>query len=103
MRAVILILIIAVVAIIAAVATGFVDINQIRGARAPQVTATANGVTAKGGQAPAFDVETGSVKVGTSDANVAVPKLTLGKENKQVKVPTLEVVPPEQQANKSGK
>ena len=25
-----------------------------------------NGVTAKGGQAPAFDVETGSVKVGTT-------------------------------------
>ena len=65
MRAIILILILAVLAIIAAVATGFLDINQIRGARAPEVSATSNGVTAKGGQAPAFDVETGSVKVGT--------------------------------------
>ena len=41
MRAVLLVLILAVVAIIAAVATGFLDINQIRGAEAPQVTATA--------------------------------------------------------------
>jgi hypothetical protein len=84
MRAVLIVLIIAVIAIIAAVATGFVNINQIRGAKAPDVTATRNGVTAKGGQAPAFDVETGSVKVGTKQATV--------------KVPTLEVQPPENQA-----
>ena len=73
MRAVILVLIIAVVAIVAAIATGFLNINQIRGAKAPEVTATRNGVTAKGGQAPAFDVETGSVKVGSKDATVKVP------------------------------
>jgi hypothetical protein len=84
MRAVILVLVIAVVAIIAAIATGFLDINQIRGAKAPEISATRNGVTAKGGQAPAFDVETGSVKVGTS--------------NTTVKVPRLEVVPPQNQA-----
>jgi hypothetical protein len=73
MRAVILVLIIAVVATVAAIATGFLNINQIRGAKAPEVTATRNGVTAKGGQAPAFDVETGSVKVGSKDATVKVP------------------------------
>jgi hypothetical protein len=73
MRAVILVQIIAVVAIVAAIATGFLNINQIRGAKAPEVTATRNGVTAKGGQAPAFDVETGSVKVGSKDATVKVP------------------------------
>jgi hypothetical protein len=84
MRAIILILIVAVLAIIAAVATGFVDINQIRGAEAPEVTATRNGVTAKGGQPPAFDVETGSVKVGTQQTTV--------------KVPTLQVEPPQNQA-----
>jgi uncharacterized protein involved in outer membrane biogenesis len=49
MRALIFVLIVAVLAIIAAVATGFVNINQIRGAKAPQLSATANGVTAKGG------------------------------------------------------
>ena len=75
MRAVISVLVIALVALIAAVATGFVDINQIRGAQAPQVSATHNGVVAKGGQTPAFDVQTGSVKVGTKDAQVKVPSL----------------------------
>jgi hypothetical protein len=84
MRALLLILIIAVVAIIAAIATGFIDINQVRGAKAPDVSATRNGVVAKGGQTPAFDIETGSVKVGAKDATV--------------KVPSLEVRPPQNQA-----
>jgi hypothetical protein len=84
MRAVLFILIIAVVAVIGAVASGFVDINQIRGAMAPEVSTTQNGVTAKGGQAPAFDIETGSVKVGSKEATV--------------KVPRLEVQPPQNQA-----
>ena len=75
MRAVLLVLIIAVVAVIIAVATGFLDINQIRGAQAPEVSATSNGLVAKGGQAPAFDVQTGSVKVGAKDATVKVPTL----------------------------
>jgi hypothetical protein len=67
MRAILFVLIVAILAVIAGVATGFVDINQIRGAKAPQVSVVHNGVTAKGGQAPAFDVETGSVKVGTGE------------------------------------
>jgi hypothetical protein len=75
MRAVLLILIAIVVAIIIAVATGFVDIDQVRGARAPEVSATGNGLTAKGGQPPAFEVETGSIKVGTEDAKVKLPSL----------------------------
>ena len=79
MRAVLLLIIVAVIAIIAAMATGFLSINQIRGTRVPQVTATANGVTAKGGQAPAFDVETGSVKVGSTEAQVKVPSLVVEK------------------------
>ena len=79
MRAVLLVIIIAVIAIIAAVATGFLNISQIRGAEAPQVTATSNGVTAKGGQAPAFDIETGTVKVGTTEAQVKVPSLEVEK------------------------
>ena len=73
MRAIILILVLAILAIIAAVATGFLDINQVRGGKAPQISATHNGITAKGGQAPAFDVETGSVKVGTKESTVKVP------------------------------
>ena len=79
MRAVLLILIIAVVAIIVAIASGFVDINQVRGAKAPEVSATRNGVTAQGGQAPAFDVETGSVKIGTQQTTVKVPGVVVQK------------------------
>lgn len=75
MRAVISILIVVLLVLIAAVATGFVDINQIRGAKVPQVSATHNGVVAKGGQTPAFDVETGSVKLGSQDTRVKVPSL----------------------------
>ena len=84
MRAVLLILILIIVAIIIAVATGFLDINQIRPGKAPELSATSNGVAAKGGQAPAFDVQTGTVKVGSKQATV--------------KVPTLEVQPPQNQA-----
>jgi hypothetical protein len=79
MRAVIFILIIIVVVVIAGIATGFLDINQLRGGRAPQVSLTGNGVTAKGGQAPAFDVQTGSVKVGTAQTTVSVPTFQVQK------------------------
>lgn len=79
MRVIIFILIIAVVIVVVAIGTGFLDINQIRGAKAPQVTTTGNGIKASGGQAPAFDVETGSVKVGTAQTTVNVPTLTVQK------------------------
>jgi hypothetical protein len=79
MRALLIILIIAVVAVLVAVGTGFLNISQIRGAKAPEVSATRNGVTAKGGQAPAFDVQTGSVKVGTKPATVKMPALVVEK------------------------
>ena len=79
MRALIFILIIIVLVIIAGLATGFLDINQIRGARAPQVSATRNGITARGGQAPAFDVQTGSVKVGAKQTTVKVPAIEVQK------------------------
>jgi hypothetical protein len=84
MRAILFILIIAVVAVLIAVATGFLDITQTRQAEAPDVSVNGNGVAARGGQAPTFDVETGSVTVGTRPANVVVP--------------TLEVNPPEGEA-----
>lgn len=75
MRAILLILILAVVAIIVAIATGFLDISETRQAKAPQISTTGNGVTAKGGQTPAFDVETGSVSVGSKPKTVPVPSL----------------------------
>ena len=75
MRAVLLVLILLVAAILIAVATGFLDIDQIRGAKAPEITATGNGLTAKGGQPPAFDIQTGSVEVGSRNATVKVPSV----------------------------
>jgi hypothetical protein len=84
MRAVLLILILVVAAVLVAVATGFLDINQIRGAKAPQVSATRNGVTAKGGQTPAFDIETGSVAVGTRKATVTVPSVEVQRPGNEV-------------------
>ena len=79
MRLFIFILIIAALLLVAAIATGFLNINQIRGAKAPEVTATSKGVTTSGGQAPAFDVETGSVKVGTKETTVKVPTIEVHK------------------------
>ena len=84
MRPAILILIIAVIVVLIGIGTGFIDINQIRGAQAPEITATHNGVVARGGQTPAFDVETGSVQIGTKESTV--------------KVPAVEVVPPPEPA-----
>jgi len=78
MRAIIFILILAVVMVIIAVASGFLDLNM-RGGRAPQLSTTSNGIKASGGQAPAFDVETGSVKVGSAQKTVTVPTLTVQK------------------------
>jgi hypothetical protein len=83
MRAVLFILIVAILVIIAAFATGFLDINQIRGGKAPEVSATRNGVTAKGGQAPAFDVETGSVKVGRKETTVKLPTVVVEKAGRK--------------------
>jgi hypothetical protein len=88
MRAVILVLIIAIVAVIIAVATGYIDINQIRGAKAPEVSTTTNGVVAKGGQTPAFDVETGSVKVGSKETTVKVPTLEVQSAQNQAAAAT---------------
>ena len=81
MRAFLLILILAVVAVIAAVATGFLDINQIRGAKAPQITTTREGVTAKGGQTPAFEVKTGGVGIGSRETTVKVPAIEIHPAN----------------------
>jgi hypothetical protein len=73
LRTIFLILIVAVVALIIAIQTGFLDISQTRSAQVPTVSANENGVTTTGGQAPEFDVQTGSVGVGSREANVSVP------------------------------
>lgn len=83
MRAILFILIIAVVVVLAALGTGFLNINQTRSAKTPEISATHNGIVAKGGQAPAFDVETGSVRVGTKETTVKVPALQVQRPSNQ--------------------
>ncbi len=76
--------VVAVLAIIAAFAFGLIDINQTREARAPEVSVS-------GGQAPAFDVDTAKVSVGTKTTDVTVPKVEVGTTKEAVKVPTVDV------------
>lgn len=83
MRAIIFILILAVIAILVAIGTGYLDIHQTRAAKPPQISADSGGVSAKGGQTPAFDVETGSVAVGTKTANVTVPTVKVNPPSNQ--------------------
>ena len=91
MRAILLILIIGVVALIALFATGLIDVSQTRDARAPNLEASDGAIRAQGGQAPAFEVQTGSVEVGTRDANVSVPKIEVKRDQATVEVPSVEV------------
>ncbi len=77
MRALLLILILLVVGAILAFGSGFLHLNQTQAARAPGVGVSREGVTAKGGQAPTFEVETGSVAVGTQQKDVSLPKVRL--------------------------
>lgn len=101
MRTILLILIIAVVALIAAVQTGMIDIRQTRPAVAPSVERTGGKLTTTPGQAPAFDVETGSIGVGTRDTKVPVPAVEVRRDEKSVALPSVEVRRPaeENQAN----
>jgi hypothetical protein len=88
MRSFILVLVVTILVAIAAIATGFVNINQIRGAKPPEVSTTQNGIVSKGGQAPAFDVQTGSVTVGSKDTTVRVPALEVQRPGNQAEAVT---------------
>lgn len=91
MRAIFLLLIVAVVGLIAAIQLGLIDIRQTREAAPPSVTADNGVIRAEAGQAPAFDVETGTVGVGTREANIAVPQVEVTRSQATVEVPTVEV------------
>lgn len=91
MRAIFLILIVAVVALIAAVMTGMINLRQTQPAVAPGITTENGKIVARHGQAPAFDIETGSIGVGSSSRNVAVPRIEIQPGNARVAVPNVEV------------
>lgn len=98
MRAILLILILAVVILIAAIASGFLDISQTRPAEVPRIESSDGQIRAREGQAPAFDVDTGSVELGTTTANVAVPKVEVSRDKASVPVPKIEVKKPGQES-----
>ena len=78
---------IVVVAVIAAVlAFIFIDVDQTRAGKLPEVN-----VTVEEGQLPEFKVETGSIEVGTEETTILVPKVVMVEET--VTVPTVEVTP----------
>lgn len=91
MRAIFIILIVAVLALIGAVATGMIDIRQTRPALAPGLESADGKVVARPGQAPAFDVETGTIGVGTSNSGVTVPKIEIQPSETRIGIPAIEV------------
>lgn len=70
MRAILIILAIAALALLAAMQFGFVTLDQTQAARLPRL---------EGGQAPKFEVQTGSVDVGTENKVVEVPRVEVNK------------------------
>ena len=85
MRVVLFVLILAVVALLIAFGSGFMSLTPTRTAEAPRISVDRSGVEATGGQTPAFDIETGTVAVGTTTRNMKVPRVN--------------VIPPEQEAS----
>lgn len=72
--------------VIVAGAFYFVDVDQTREARLPDVD-----VSVEGGQSPDFEVETGSVDVDSTEKEVLVPKVVMEEET--VTVPTVDAEP----------
>ena len=73
-----------VLVVIAAFAFGLIDINQTKETKMPEVAVT-------GGQAPAFDVDTAKVDVGTKQTSVDVPKVDVGTTKADIDLPTVDV------------
>ncbi len=80
----IIIVAVAVIAIIAAFAFGLIDIDQTKETKVPEVKV-------EGGQAPAFDVDTADVNVGTKKTDITVPKVEVGTTKEAIDVPTVDV------------
>lgn len=72
MRAIVVLLVIIVLLAIAAIALGYVNVNQVRSGSLPTVSV-------KGGSAPAFNVETANVSVGTENHVVQTPTVNVQK------------------------
>lgn len=67
-------IILIVALVVAAFAFGFINIDQTQSAKLPDVK-----VESSGGQAPAFDVDTADIDVGTKTETIEVPTVTMEK------------------------
>ena len=74
--------------VVAAFAFGFINIDQTRETSLPTVK-----METSGGQAPAFDVNTAKVDVGTTKTTVEVPTVDVGTKDTAVTLPTISVEP----------
>lgn len=72
MRAILVLLIIVVLAGIAAIALGYVNVTQTKTASLPSISV-------QGGSAPAFNVQTANVSVGTEKHVVETPTVNVQK------------------------
>jgi hypothetical protein len=75
MRVILTLLIIVVVVAIVGIWTGMIDVTQTRHGSLPTIAV-------KGGQAPAFDVKTANVSVGTENHVVSTPTVNVEKPAK---------------------
>ncbi|MBB3764587.1 hypothetical protein [Sphingomicrobium lutaoense] len=67
MRRLLILLIILVIGAIALVASPFLDVSQTRPATLPKVEADDEKIVAEPGQAPSFEVETGTITIGDAE------------------------------------
>lgn len=67
----------------------FVDVDQTQEATLPEVTI-------EGGELPAYDVETGDVEIGSTEATVEVPDVDISTSEEIVTLPTIDVESPEE-------
>jgi hypothetical protein len=72
MRGILVLLVIVVLVAIAAIGLGYVNVSKTRDGSLPTVSV-------KGGQAPAFDVQTANVSVGTENHVVQTPVVNVQK------------------------
>ena len=78
LRAILILLLLAILVAIGLFASGYLNINQTREARAPAIAV---------GQTPAFNVNVQPIEVNTETRNVQVPVVEM--QTKQIQVPTI--------------
>lgn len=74
--------------VVAVVAFYMIDVDQTQEAKLPDVN-----VDVEGGQLPSYDVQTGSVDVGTEKKTIKVPEVDVNMVEKEITVPSIDVDP----------